>query len=119
MALRLCNMGLHEGCSQLHTSPSESTSGPPLFPGLIGASVWTKILGSSSRSCLAGELTIPMLIELSIPSGLPKASADLSLAEEAFRAGASGFLLNVCDAEEFVKAIHGGAAGASVSSAWS
>jgi DNA-binding NarL/FixJ family response regulator len=31
--------------------------------------------------------------------------ADLSLAEEAFRAGASGFLLKVCDAEEFVKAI--------------
>lgn len=74
MALRLCNMGLHEGCSQLHTSPSESTSGPPLFPGLMGASVWTKILGSSSLSCLAGELTIPILTELSIPSGLPKAS---------------------------------------------
>jgi DNA-binding NarL/FixJ family response regulator len=31
--------------------------------------------------------------------------ADVSLAEEAFRAGASGFLLKVCDAEEFVKAI--------------
>jgi DNA-binding NarL/FixJ family response regulator len=31
--------------------------------------------------------------------------ADLSIAEEAFRAGASGFLLKVCDAEEFVKAI--------------
>jgi len=31
--------------------------------------------------------------------------ADLSLAEEAFRAGASCFLLKVCGAEEFVKAI--------------
>ena len=31
--------------------------------------------------------------------------ADLLLVEEAFRAGASGFLLKVCDAEEFVKAI--------------
>jgi DNA-binding NarL/FixJ family response regulator len=31
--------------------------------------------------------------------------ADLSIAEEAFRAGASGFLLKVCDAEQFVKAI--------------
>jgi DNA-binding NarL/FixJ family response regulator len=30
---------------------------------------------------------------------------DLPLVEEAFRAGASGFVLKVCDAEEFVKAI--------------
>jgi DNA-binding NarL/FixJ family response regulator len=31
--------------------------------------------------------------------------ADLPLVEEAIRAGASGFVLKVCDAEEFVKAI--------------
>ncbi len=31
--------------------------------------------------------------------------SDLQLVEEAFRAGASGFVLKVCDAEEFVKAI--------------
>ena len=31
--------------------------------------------------------------------------ADLSLVEEAFRAGASGFLLKVCDLEELIKAI--------------
>jgi DNA-binding NarL/FixJ family response regulator len=31
--------------------------------------------------------------------------ADLPLVEEAFRAGASGFVLKVCEAEEFVKAI--------------
>jgi DNA-binding NarL/FixJ family response regulator len=37
--------------------------------------------------------------------------ADLSIAEEAFRAGASGFLLKVCDAEEFVKAIQAVAKG--------
>ena len=37
--------------------------------------------------------------------------ADLLLVEEAFRAGASGFLLKVCDAEEFVKAIQAVAKG--------
>jgi DNA-binding NarL/FixJ family response regulator len=31
--------------------------------------------------------------------------ADLSVVEEAFRAGASGFLLKVCDLEEFIRAI--------------
>jgi DNA-binding NarL/FixJ family response regulator len=37
---------------------------------------------------------------------------DLPLVEEAFRAGASGFLLKVCDVEEFVKAIQTVAKGA-------
>ena len=37
--------------------------------------------------------------------------ADLPLVEEAFRAGASGFLLKVCDSVEFVKAIHSVARG--------
>jgi DNA-binding NarL/FixJ family response regulator len=37
--------------------------------------------------------------------------ADLPLVEEAFRAGASGFLLKVCDSMEFVKAIHSVARG--------
>ena len=37
--------------------------------------------------------------------------ADLPLVEEAFRAGASGFLLKVCDSVEFVKAIHSVASG--------
>ena len=37
--------------------------------------------------------------------------ADLPLVEEAFRAGASGFLLKVCDSSEFVKAIHAVARG--------
>jgi DNA-binding NarL/FixJ family response regulator len=37
--------------------------------------------------------------------------ADLPLVEEAFRAGASGFLLKVCDSSEFVKAIHSVARG--------
>jgi DNA-binding NarL/FixJ family response regulator len=37
--------------------------------------------------------------------------ADLPLVEEAFRAGASGFLLKVCDSAEFVKAIHSVARG--------
>jgi DNA-binding NarL/FixJ family response regulator len=32
--------------------------------------------------------------------------ADLPLVEEAFRVGASGFVLKMCDASEFVKAIH-------------
>jgi DNA-binding NarL/FixJ family response regulator len=32
--------------------------------------------------------------------------ADLPLVEEAFRVGASGFVLKMCDAGEFVKAIH-------------
>ena len=54
--------------------PAASTSGPPLFPGLMGASVWMKILGSSSLNWRAAALTIPMLTELSMPSGLPKAS---------------------------------------------
>jgi DNA-binding NarL/FixJ family response regulator len=37
--------------------------------------------------------------------------ADLPLVEEAFRAGASGFLLKVCDSAEFVKAIQSVARG--------
>src|SRR5262249_38247088 len=37
--------------------------------------------------------------------------ADLPLVEEAFRAGASGFLLKVCDSVEFVKAIQSVARG--------
>ena len=31
--------------------------------------------------------------------------ADLPLVEEAFRAGASGYMLKLCSADEFVKAI--------------
>jgi DNA-binding NarL/FixJ family response regulator len=37
--------------------------------------------------------------------------ADLPLVEEAFRVGASGFVLKMCDAGEFVKAIHSVARG--------
>jgi len=37
--------------------------------------------------------------------------ADLPLVEEAFRVGASGFVLKMCDAGEFVKAIHSVAKG--------
>jgi len=37
--------------------------------------------------------------------------ADLPLVEEAFRVGASGFVLKMCDADEFVKAIHSVAKG--------
>jgi len=38
--------------------------------------------------------------------------ADLPLVEEAFRVGASGFVLKMCDSREFVKAIHSVAKGA-------
>jgi DNA-binding NarL/FixJ family response regulator len=38
--------------------------------------------------------------------------SELPLVEEAFRAGASGFVLKVCSAEEFIKAIHCVARGA-------
>jgi len=37
--------------------------------------------------------------------------ADLPLVEEAFRVGASGFVLKMCDSREFVKAIHSVAKG--------
>jgi DNA-binding NarL/FixJ family response regulator len=37
--------------------------------------------------------------------------ADLPLVEEAFRVGASGFVLKMCDSGEFVKAIHSVAKG--------
>ena len=56
------------------TSPSESTTGPPLLPGLMDASVCKYTIGSSALNWRAVELTTPIETELSSPSGLPKAN---------------------------------------------
>ena len=58
------------------TLPSISTSGPPLFPGLMGASVWMYTMGRSGSGWRAIELTTPMVTELPKPSGLPKANTN-------------------------------------------
>src|SRR2546425_687310 len=56
------------------TRPQRSTSGPPEFPGLIGASVW--IIGSSETpgSVRLSPLTMPRVIVWSRPSGVPMAT---------------------------------------------
>ena len=55
------------------TSPSTFTSGPPEFPGLIGASVWMYIIGESGSVWRATAETTPMVTVLRNPPGLPKA----------------------------------------------
>src|SRR5258707_747635 len=56
------------------TAPHRSTSGPPEFPGLIGASVW--IIGCSARPgrMRLSPLTMPRVIVCSRPIGLPIAT---------------------------------------------
>ena len=56
------------------TAPHRSTSGPPEFPGLIGASVW--IIGCSARPGRRrlSPLTIPRVMVCSSPIGLPIAT---------------------------------------------
>ena len=56
------------------TSPRMLTSGPPEFPGLIGASVCTKICGESGVTCRATAETIPCVRLLRSPFGLPNAN---------------------------------------------
>ena len=61
--------------------PRRSTSGPPLLPGLIEASVWTYTIGDSGASCRATELTIPSDTVFSSPSGLPNGKHQLTRAQ--------------------------------------
>ena len=61
------------------TSPRRFTSGPPLLPGLMAASVWMKFchLRSSSprsRLCRPLALTMPRVTLWLRPKGLPTAS---------------------------------------------
>jgi len=60
--------------------------------------------GIDAARILRKELTSAKLLFLSMHSDLP-------LVEEAFRAGASGFLLKLCSIDEFIKAIHSVARG--------
>jgi DNA-binding NarL/FixJ family response regulator len=61
--------------------------------------------GIDAARILRKEAVSAKVLFLSMHSELP-------LVEEAFRAGASGFVLKVCSAEEFIKAIHCVARGA-------
>src|ERR1700687_2874680 len=63
------------------TLPSTSTSGPPLFPGFIGASVWIYTMGSSGSGCRATELTTPIVTEISQPFGAADRKHKFSLAD--------------------------------------
>ena len=56
------------------TCPFISTSGPPLFPGLIGASVWMYTMPLFGSGWRATELTTPIVIVFCNPSGLPTAN---------------------------------------------
>jgi hypothetical protein len=58
------------------TAPSASTSGPPEFPGLIAASVWTRPskMPSGPGRLRSMALTTPRLTERSNRSGLPIAT---------------------------------------------
>ena len=56
------------------TSPRMLTSGPPELPGLIGASVCTKICGESGFTCRATAETSPWVKLLRSPLGLPNAN---------------------------------------------
>ncbi len=59
------------------STPSAFTSGPPLLPGLMGASVWMRSMGVGSgvttSSWRAEEETTPMVTVLASPCGLPMA----------------------------------------------
>ena len=55
------------------TSPSAFTRGPPLLPGLIGASVWMKSMGASISVWRAVALMMPKVTVLARPCGLPMA----------------------------------------------
>ena len=59
------------------TLPAESSSGPPLLPGLMAASVWIKpssVRSFSPRMLRPSELTMPVVKVPSRPNGLPMAS---------------------------------------------
>src|SRR6266540_3649922 len=56
------------------TWPSTSTRGPPLLPGLMGASVWMTSIGVPSSACRAGALITPIVTVLARPCGLPTAN---------------------------------------------
>ncbi len=58
------------------TLPCESSSGPPLLPGLMAASVWIIPSSRSSSVCSLrlSELTMPVVSVPSKPNGLPMAS---------------------------------------------
>ena len=67
------------------TLPVASTSGPPLLPGLIAASVWMRcdsVVGRpviSLRTVISRSIadTIPFVtVSVYVPSGLPTASTD-------------------------------------------
>ena len=58
-------------------TPSAFTSGPPLLPGLMGASVWMSSMGVgrgvTASIWRAEEETTPMVTVLASPCGLPTA----------------------------------------------
>ena len=61
--------------------PSAFTSGPPLLPGLMGASVCTYAMTSSGLICRATELTTPMLTEFSNAQRAAEGHDQLALAK--------------------------------------
>src|ERR1700751_2445582 len=80
------------------TWPFTFTSGPPLFPGLIGGSVWTYTSGESGSNCRAVALTTPMVTELRSPSGLPNANTSSPCCNSRYGASAN---LGKCSASTF------------------
>ena len=64
-----------------------------------------KLNGIDAAKILRKEASTAKLLFLSMHE-------DLAIVEEAFRAGASGYVLKICSAEEFIKAIHFVARGA-------
>ncbi|OPX96423.1 MAG: hypothetical protein A4E58_01750 [Syntrophorhabdus sp. PtaB.Bin006] len=56
------------------TSPFRLNSGPPLFPGLIEASVWIKSSYGPAPITLPFALTMPAVTVVSNPKGLPMAT---------------------------------------------
>ena len=60
------------------TSPSRFTSGPPLLPGLMAASVWMKFSYSASLTSVRPRAeTIPAVTEYFNPNGFPTANTQL------------------------------------------
>src|SRR5271166_5782773 len=66
------------------TEPVTSTNGPPLLPGLMGASVCRYTIGLSGSGCLIAELITPIVTEVCSPGGL-QTSVSMGVISSAMR----------------------------------
>ena len=87
------------------TSPRRFTSGPPLLPGLMAASVWMKFWSSSSSSprsrlCRPLALTMPRVTLWLRPNGLPTASTKSPISSAVAVAEAGGDQVRCADGHD-------------------